>query len=701
MEERERESVCGQGYCCEHESKQAACGCGQPEHEHEHEHNHCHEHEHEHEHHHGNEHNHEHHHDHGHDHGCGCGACCGCCDHGHGDEEGGAGTWIRIGIAAALFIAGLLTRSLPTVSLILFALSTLVSAGPVFVGAIRELRHTLFGEQTLLMIAVLAAFAIGEGLEGAAVAVLFAIGEELEEYAARRSYNAIRTLSDLRPDTAWKRDENGELQEVPAESVEAGDLLELLPHRRIAVDCEVVSGEGTVDLSALTGESAPVSAVPGTALLSGGMNGNETLTVRALRPATESAAARILSLVTDASARKGSAEKFITRFARIYTPAVTGAAVLLAVVPSLFGWLPWTESIHRALTFLVASCPCALVISIPLGFTAGMGAASKRGVLIKGGRFLEELAKLQAVALDKTGTLTTGRSEVRELYTAEGVSRQEALSLACALEKDSEHPLAAAIVACAEAEGAAPVAVQDCREIPARGVEAVHDGHRVRCGGARMFAEEPAERGTLPDGDILLAVDDRIAAVFSVSSEVRPESARTVQELQELGVREVAMLTGDRAEAAQETAGRVGIRSVFAGLLPEDKEQHLHTLREQYGTTAFVGDGINDAPCLAAADVGIAMGLGSAAAIETGDVVLMGSDLSKLPEAIQLSRRVMRTVRQNIVFALAVKAAVLILAAFGLAPMWAAVFADVGVSCLCVLHSSALLLTKSAKKSTV
>ena len=216
-----------------------------------------------------------------------------------------------------------------------------------------------------------------------------------------------------------------------------------------------------------------------------------------------------------------------------------------------------------------------------------------------------------------------------------------------------------------------------------------------------MFAEEPAERGTLPDGDILLAVDDRIVAVFSVSSEVRPESARTVQELQELGVREVAMLTGDRAEAAQETAGRVGIRSVFAGLLPEDKEQHLHTLREQYGTTAFVGDGINDAPCLAAADVGIAMGLGSAAAIETGDVVLMGSDLSKLPEAIQLSRRVMRTVRQNIVFALAVKAAVLLLAAFGLAPMWAAVFADVGVSCLCVLHSSALLLTKSAKKSTV
>ena len=336
----------------------------------------------------GHHHEHEHHRDRGHDHDHGCGACCGCCDHGHGDEEGGAGTWIRIGIAAALFIAGLLTRSLPTVSLILFALSTLVSAGPVFVGAIRELRHTLFGEQTLLMIAVLAAFAIGEGLEGAAVAVLFAIGEELEEYAARRSYNAIRTLSDLRPDTAWKRDENGELQEVPAESVEAGDLLELLPHRRIAVDCEVVSGEGTVDLSALTGESAPVSAVPGTALLSGGMNGNETLTVRALRPATESAAARILSLVTDASARKGSAEKFITRFARIYTPAVTGAAVLLAVVPSLFGWLPWTESIHRALTFLVASCPCALVISIPLGFTAGMGAASKRGVLIKGGRFL-------------------------------------------------------------------------------------------------------------------------------------------------------------------------------------------------------------------------------------------------------------------------------------------------------------------------
>lgn len=624
--------------------------------------------------------------------GCGCG-------HAHGEHDAYAP--LRVAVGAAFLVAALFTGEWQAVQWGLCVAATVVTIYPVVIEAWEELSARSLGENVLLCIAVVAAFAIGEGVEGATVAVLFSLGELLEDAAVGRSRREIGRLSEIRPDTIWRRNEAGELEELPAEQAQVGDVLEIPPHRRVAVDCEVLDGNSEADTSALTGESVPMEVKAGSTLLSGSVNGSGTLTVRVLRPAEQSASARILQMVTDASARKGRSEKFITRFARIYTPLVTAAAVVVAVVPSLLGLTEWSDSIHRSLTFLVAACPCALVISVPLGFTAGMGAASRNGVLIKGGRFVEELANVRAVAMDKTGTLTTGRLQVTRLQTAAGADRGEILSLAYALERDLEHPLAQAIVAFCEQEGVAPAPIAQRRELSGRGVTAVFDGKTVWCGSARLMAEE---RIALETDDtaasIWLAADGKAIAAFTMDSEVREDAAQTVSELRSLGVQTVAMLTGDAEKAAREVGRKVGIDEIYAALLPEDKCEKLATLREK-GSTAFVGDGINDAPSLAAADTGIAMGLGSGAALEAGDVVLMGNRLSQLPTAIRLCRRVMRVVRFNIVFALTIKAAVLIPAVFGLAPTWAAVFADVGVSCLAVLNSARLLLTKREKKSTL
>lgn len=524
------------------------------------------------------------------------------------------------------------------------------------------------------------------------VALLFTLGELLEDLAVGRSRRQIEQLAKIRPDRALKVREDGSTVEIDANDVEIGDTLRIPAHERIAVDCTVLSGESEIDASALTGESRPVYAGPGSILLSGGMNGSGSLTVRADNRAESSAAARILDMVSESAARKGSSERFITRFARIYTPVVTLLAIILAVAPPLLGMGAWQDWIYRALVFLVASCPCALVISVPLGFYSGIGAASRRGVLIKGGRYIEALAKAKTAAFDKTGTLTTGRLTVTRIDRAPDFEEAAVLRLAALAEQHSPHPAALAIREQAgELSAAGEAAVSSLSELPGMGVSAVIDGKAVLCGGKRLM---DANHINVPwaDAAVYLAVNGKPAAAFQMESELHPDAADALRRLHGLGIRKIAMLTGDRRTEAERIAGKLEIDEVRADLLPEGKLEALRALKQENGAALFVGDGINDAPVLAEADAGIAMGLGSAAAIEAGDVVLTSGSLDKLPDAIRLSRRVMGVVRFNIAFALTVKAAVLILAAVGFAPMWAAVFADVGVSLLSVLNAARLFL---------
>ena len=612
-------------------------------------------------------------------------------DHQHDHTQGEDGKVSRVGllIGAALFLIGLIPTLPGAMSYALCLVAAVIAAYPVLRGALAELRGRSMGENLLLIIALAAAFAIGEAAEGAMVALLFTLGELLEDVAVGRSRRHIEQLAKIRPDRAVRILADGRTETIDADLIEIGDRLMIPANERIAVDCTVLEGESEIDASALTGESRPVYAGPGSALLSGAMNGSGALTVRADNRAESSAAARILDMVSESSARKGSSERFITRFARVYTPVVTLLAVVLAVLPPLLGLGAWTDWIYRALVFLVASCPCALVISVPLGFYSGIGAASRKGVLIKGGRYIEALAHAKAAAFDKTGTLTTGRLIIRRVDCAPGFTREEALRLAALAERHSSHPAALAILEAAGGVGSADVF--SLTERPGLGVTAVAEGRTLLCGGKRLM---DAEGVAVPweDAAVYLAVDGKAVAAFQMESELHPDAARAVERLHDLGIARIAMLTGDRRTEADRIAARLGIEEVHADLLPEDKLNALRSIKEQAGATLFVGDGINDAPVLAEADAGVAMGLGSSAAIEAGDVVLTSGSLKRLPDAVRLSRRVLGAVRFNIAFALAVKAAVLVLAAFGFAPMWAAVFADVGVSLLSVLNSARLFL---------
>lgn len=649
-------------------------------HKHTHEHECCdHEHSHDHEHDHCGCHEHGRGHEHGHGDGCGCGH-----DHGAGADRGAV---IRLIVSASLFVLSLIPQPYFWVTLLLSIAAVLPVGIPVLLEAVEEWKDRRIGENTLLLVALPAAFAIGEYREGAMVALLFALGELLEDLAVGRSNRALTALAEIRPDTAIRLNADGSRQEVEADDIRVGDRLLVPAHGRVAVDGIVLSGQSHMDTAALTGESLPVPVGEGDAVLSGSINGDGVLEMRATAAAGRSAAARVIELVAEASAQKGQSQRFITRFAARYTPAVMILAVLLTLIPVLCGG-ELTTWLYRSLVFLVASCPCAMVISVPLGFYAGIGAASKRGVLIKGGRYVEMLAAVKAVAMDKTGTLTTGVLTVEEAHWTAEVSEEEGKGLLLSVESLSAHPAAKALKQ--YAAGAAEQPVTELRELPGLGVSALWQGKKVLCGNRRLLDE----RGIVPisaDAAVWLTVDGREAAAFTLGSVPRPEAAEAVKELHELGVDRVAMVTGDARAAALRTAEKVGIREVSADQMPEDKQRVLSALKQACGTAAFVGDGINDAPVLAMADVGVAMGFGSTAALEAGDVILMGDRLTQLPMAIRLSRRILRTVQVNVGFALLVKASVLVLAAFGLAPMWAAVFADVGVSMLCILNAMHLL----------
>ena len=625
--------------------------------------------------------------EHRHDHACGCG-------HDHGEEE--PKSLLPLLISGVIFLVGwLLPRLLDMPDFVQpcwMAAAAIWPLLPVVQEALEELKNRSMGENTLLVIAVIAAFVIGESVDGTLVLLLFSLGEWLEDLAVGKSRDAVASLAAVTPDTARRLRPDGTEEEIPATDVATGDRLLVLPHSRVPVDCRVLEGASEVDTSALTGESEPVAVSAGSAILSGSVNGSGVLTVEALQVAADSAAARILQRVEEAASRKGRSEKFITRFARIYTPAVTGLAVLVATVPPLLGAGAFTVWLYRALMFLVAACPCALVISVPLGFYAGIAAAARQGVLLKGGTFVEKLASIRAVAFDKTGTLTTGALTLTQVIPAEGIDAAKALAQAAALEQYSTHPLARAIC---EAAPAVPDAPQGLQELPGIGVEAGTDGGSVACGGWRLLEQKQIDLTSLPQamqsGAAFLVENGRVSAAFHVQAQLQEGAAQTVANLRQLGITRRIMLTGDRREQAEEVAAAVGLEEVQAELLPEGKLTAVRGLQQEGLLTAFVGDGINDAPVLAAADVGIAMGLGSPAAIETADAVLVSGGLSRLPGAVKLCRRVMRIVRENIVFALTVKAAVLVLAVCGLAPMWLAVFADVGVSLISVANVLRLL----------
>lgn len=557
------------------------------------------------------------------------------------------------------------------------------------------LHGNIFDENLLMAVATVGAFAIGEYPEGVAVMIFYQLGETVQEYAVGRSRRSIAALMNIRPDFA-NLEKDGELVQVSPESVGKGDVILVRPGERVPLDGIVIKGSSQADTAAVTGESLPKTYAENDSILSGIVNLTGPLTIRVTGTYSESTVAGILKLVESAAGKKAAAERFITKFARYYTPAVVMTAALLAVIPVLiYGWGAISEWGYRALVFLVISCPCALVISIPLCFFCGLGAASRRGILIKGANYLETLARAGTVVFDKTGTLTKGNFKVTGIRP-KGTTEANLLELAAYAEFFSNHPIARSIK---DAYGK-PIErnrISDSKELAGHGVETVVSGINIRLGNAALIPD--AETAGDASGTVVhVECDGKYAGSIVISDEIKPDSEITVSNLKKLGVCDVVMLTGDTPAAAAEIAGRLSIDNVHAGLLPAGKVQKVEELlsgKDRKGALLFVGDGVNDAPVLARADAGVAMGaLGSDAAIESADVVIMTDEPSRIVQGIRIARRTLAVVRQNIVFILAVKFGVLLLGAFGIATMWEAVFADVGVSLLAVLNSMRVLNQK-------
>lgn len=563
--------------------------------------------------------------------------------------------------------------------------------------AVRNILHgQIFDENFLMAIATIGAFALGEYLEGSAVMIFYQVGELFQSVAVGKSRKSISSLMDIRPDYA-NLERDGEIVEADPEEVLIGDIIVVKPGEKIPLDGVILEGAASVDASALTGESVPRSLTEGDDVISGCINLNGVIRVRVTKEFGESTVAKILDLVENSSSKKAKAENFITKFARYYTPCVVIGAVLLAVIPSLITG-NWGEWINRALIFLVISCPCALVISVPLSFFGGIGGASRCGILIKGGNYLETLAKTEIVVFDKTGTLTKGVFNVTAVHP-QIASEERLIELAAYAEAYSNHPISSSIRDAFNAE-IDKSRISDVRELSGRGVSAVVDGKKVCAGNDKLMEEigvswHPCHHtGTT----VHVAVDNTYAGHIVISDEIKPDSAETVRALKNAGVKKTVMLTGDARAVGESTAEKLGLDEVYTELLPDGKVEMVEKLIEEKsdkGKLVFVGDGINDAPVLSRADIGIAMGaVGSDAAIEAADVVLMDDKPSKIAAAIDISRKTLAIVHQNIVFALVVKFAVLILGALGFANMWAAVFADVGVSVIAVVNAMRSLKIK-------
>lgn len=579
----------------------------------------------------------------------------------------------------------------PYIILALYLIPYLLIGGDVLLRAGRNILHgQVFDENFLMSVATIGAFFLSEYIEAVAVMLFYQVGELFQSIAVSRSRSSISELMNIRPDYA-NVERGGALEKLDPEEVEVGEVIVIKPGERVPLDGIIVDGATQLDTAALTGESIPRDAVAGDEIISGSVNLTGLLRVRVTKAYGESTVARILELVESAGDKKAKVENFITRFARYYTPVVCVLALLLAVAPPLLFSQNWGQWVERGLIFLVVSCPCALVISVPMSFFGGIGGASRQGVLVKGSSFLEALAKADTIVFDKTGTLTSGNFSVSKICP-EGISEERLVEIAAIAESSSSHPIALSVL---EAYGV-PVnreRLSEAAELAGRGVKAVVDGANVCAGNALMMRECGAECVECedPGTTIHVAVDGIYAGHIVISDTLKADSKQAIAQLKSLGVGKTVMLTGDRDVVARDVAQRLGLDGYHAELLPQDKVEVLEKLleRKKPGTAlAFVGDGINDAPVLARADVGLAMGaIGSDAAIEAADVVLMDDKPSKIAVAVCLARKTMRIVRQNIWFALTVKFAVLILATFGIASMWIAVFADVGVAFLAILNA--------------
>ena len=565
--------------------------------------------------------------------------------------------------------------------------------------AIRNIKNgQVFDENFLMAVATVGAFGCGEYPEAVAVMLFYQVGELFQSVAVDRSRKSISALMDIRPDYA-NMERNGELVQVDPEEVSVGDVIVVKAGERVPLDGTVLEGTSSLDTAALTGESLPRDVQAGDEVVSGCVNLTGVLHVKVNKPFGESTVAKILDLVENSSSKKAKAENFITKFARYYTPAVVFAALALAALPPLLGMGPWLMWVQRALNFLVVSCPCALVISIPLSFFGGIGGASKQGILVKGGNYLEALAQAGIVVFDKTGTLTKGTFEVTAVHPQQ-VGEGELLELAALAERFSDHPISRSIqAACQSAPD--PNRVTDAKEIAGHGVRAVVDGKTVLAGNQKLMDQFhiPFEDACHHVGTIIhVAVDGVYMGHIVISDQVKEGAKETLRDLKAAGMRKTVMLTGDSQAVGQAVARQLGLDEVHAELLPGDKVDQVERLLQSKGPKeqlVFVGDGINDAPVLSRADIGVAMGaMGSDAAIEAADIVLMDDDLKKLPVAVRIARKTLRIVRENIVFALAVKFLVLILSAVGVANMWWAVFADVGVSVIAILNSMRMLNAK-------
>ena len=581
---------------------------------------------------------------------------------------------------------------------VIYLVPYLVIGYDIVYKAARNISHgQVFDENFLMMIATFGAFGVGEYSEAVAVMLFYQVGELFQGYAVGKSRQSISDMMDICPEYA-NIEEDGVLKQVDPDDVEVGSIIVVKPGERIPLDGIVVEGESLIDTAALTGESVPRSAKAGDEIISGCVNGSGTLKVKTTKEFDDSTVAKILELVENASSKKAKVENFITRFAKYYTPVVTIGAVILAILPPLILGGGWAEWIQRACIFLVISCPCALVISVPLGFFGGIGAASKIGVLVKGSNYLEAVAEMTTIVFDKTGTLTKGEFKVTDVITENG-SKEELIELAALGEGYSNHPIANSI---REAYGKELDLnrVTNTEEIAGHGIKAVIDGKTVLLGNEKLMKSESIFYTPCKSMGIVVyvACNGVFEGAVVISDTIKDGAKEAIHDMKQVGVRHTVMLTGDRREAAETVAQTLGIDEVHAELLPGGKVEQVEALlkaEKQKERLAFVGDGINDAPVLTRADIGIAMGsMGSDAAIEAADIVLMDDDVTKIASVVRIARKTLRIVKQNIVFALAIKALVLILGALGMANMWEAVFADVGVSVIAILNSMRTLNEK-------
>ena len=611
---------------------------------------------------------------------------------------------IKIIIAFILFLVSLvISFENVWINSILYIISYLIVGLDIVIKAVRNIfRGKIFDENFLMTIATIGAFAIGEFPEAVAVMLFYQVGELFQSYAVDKSRKSIASLMDIRPDFAnLKKD--GKIEKCDPEEINIEDIIIIKPGEKVPLDGTVIDGNSMLDTSALTGESIPREVTVGDDILSGCINQTGLLEVKVTKKFGESTVSKILDLVENASSKKSKSENFISKFAKYYTPIVVVIAILLAIIPPIiFKETEFTEWLYRALTFLVVSCPCALVISIPLGFFGGIGGASKLGILVKGSNYLEALSNTEIVVFDKTGTLTEGVFEVQKINPVD-ISKEDLIKYAAYAESFSNHPIAISLIK-AYGKSIDSKIISETSELSGLGVNAIVDGKNILVGNEKLMKEKNItyekcnEIGTI----LYVAMDNKFVGTITISDKIKVDAKDSIERLKRNNVKKTIMLTGDKIKVAENVASKLNIDEVYAELLPSDKVEKVEELikmKSDNGKLAFVGDGINDAPVLAISDIGIAMGgLGSDAAIEAADVVLMTDEPSKVVDAIKISRKTMRIVKQHIIFAISIKILVLILSAFGLSNMWEAVFADVGVSVLAILNSLRVLRVKKSKK---